>query len=1198
MAIDRELKILLVEDSRITRVMEKKVLKELGFNNIIEAADGREAVRILMETEDIRLIISDWNMPNMDGYEFLKWVRSDDEFLNIPFLMATAQAQKSQKNKAFDAGVTEIVTKPFSPNELLEAIENSIQGIKNEEVIAEKVIHKTESGKILLKVAHIQITDHIILGVLKHLIENKTFSPEHFELETKCMSSWNPVQKSLENGEIDAAFVLAPIAMDCFSYGTPIKLILFAHKNGSIFVNKKVEDSSMNLDYYFKNRIFYLPHLNSIHHMLSSIFLNEIGLNPGLTGNDDVNVYLEVVPPVTMPDFLAKNSDVSGYMVAEPLGSKAIGAGDADLTFLSGELWDSHPCCVVAMRDEVIDQESLAVQEFVDFLVKAGKYVAQNPEDSAKIAVKFLDPEKKLGLKSEILTKVLTAPQGIKTDDLYPVKQDLDIIQKYLSENRNVMKPVDLEKFVYTKFADNACKIDTKKEYKNPDFKANAEKIIKKLKKNINVKSLKKPVKKQKTEDLTPATKEISPEKKKEKSISIESSIRVSVTLLDSLMNLAGELVLSRNQLVRAISAREVQVIDIAKQRIDIVTSELQEAIMQTRMQPIGKIFDKYPRVVRDLAKTLGKKVKLVVEGKDVELDKSILEGLNDPLTHMIRNSIDHGIETPKKRLDSNKNDTGTLYLKAFHEAGQIMIEIVDDGKGIDGNFLCQKAISKEIITKEQSLTMSDKEKINLIFHPGFSTAEKVSDVSGRGVGMDVVKSNLDKLGGIVDVHSEVGKGTTVSIKLPLTLAIIPSLLVSSGTEKFAIPQVNLDELLRIPYNQIKKRIEVVGEAKVVRLRDELLPIIDLAQTIGIEKSKRDKGAVNIAVVSAGNSKYGLVVDTLHDSEEIVVKPLGRHISKCKEYAGATILGDGKVALILDVSNLSRKSLTNISERLIEENVSEKTHKKIRDIESFLTFRSAQDEQFAVPLNMVARIERIKKSDMEKIGNRNVIQFMDGSIPLFTMHEVANVKPIEDTNRYIIIVFNISGKEFGLLATGPLDSLDLEVNVDERVFKQPGIIGSMIVKKTTTLIVDIYGFIETIQPQWLETDKKIESAETVLLVEDTPFFRKQMASFLKDEGLKVIIAEDGIEALDSLNENYEKISIIITDIEMPNMNGFELTRKIKSNSKFKHLPVIAVTSLSEEKHKIEGLKAGIDDYQLKLDRDRLLKSIQNYLNKN
>jgi len=451
-------------------------------------------------------------------------------------------------------------------------------------------------------------------------------------------------------------------------------------------------------------------------------------------------------------------------------------------------------------------------------------------------------------------------------------------------------------------------------------------------------------------------------------------SLRVNVGLLDSLMTLAGELVLGRNQLLQSMSSDDQRALELAGQRVNMITSELQEAIMLTRMQPIGNIFNKFSRIVRDLSNDLGKETSLTIEGKDVELDKTIVEGLNDPLTHLIRNAVDHGIETPDFRRKQGKDPVGRIYLKAYHEAGQINIEIIDDGNGMDGDRIAPKAVSKGLIREEQIRAMSPKEKMNLIFLPGFSMADEVSEVSGRGVGMDVVKTNLDRLGGLVDIDSKPGKGSTIHIKLPLTLAIIPSLLVSEGKERYAIPQVNVRELLRIPASQVKNRIERVGNAEVVRLREKLLPLLNLADVLGIgctyldpadeeEKADRRKGifdrrsrksalstqdakstgqgessdeqpatdiredlrdgtdrryhaqsSVNIVVASAGAFQYGLVVDELHDSEEIVVKPLGRQLKRCKGYAGATILGDGRVALILDVGNLAQMAeLTSVS---------------------------------------------------------------------------------------------------------------------------------------------------------------------------------------------------------------------------------------------------------------------------------------------
>lgn len=605
----------------------------------------------------------------------------------------------------------------------------------------------------------------------------------------------------------------------------------------------------------------------------------------------------------------------------------------------------------------------------------------------------------------------------------------------------------------------------------------------------------------------------------------MDTTIRVHVSLLDSLMNLAGELVLSRNQLLQTIGSSDHGNIEVVGQRIDTITSELQEAIMLTRMQPTANIFDKFPRVIRDLSRDLGKKIDFEILGKDVELDKTIIEEIGDPLTHLIRNSVIHGIETTSDREEQGKPETGKIILRAFHEAGQVGIEISDDGKGLDGDALAETAILKGLLSSEQAQSMSMKEKINLIFLPGFSTAPEVTDVSGRGVGMDVVKTNLDKLGGNIDIVSEVGKGTIISIKLPLTLAIIPCQIIMTGGERYAIPQVNLEELLRIPASQVKERIECVGDAQVVRLRGHLLPLIRLADVIGSKRTyvdphgggirsdrrqmvadRRGKispshnsgpdniqeissskdpdhaarsasdrrisptSALNIVVVSTGAMKYGLIVDQLQDSEEIVIKPLGIHLQNCKGYAGATIMGDGKIALILDVSNLARMAkLTSVdgSNRASEvATVAEKAISASIKRQSLLVFRSSEQEQLAVNLNQVERIEKIEYSQIEALGNKRVMQYRSGSLPLICMDDVAMVQPLAERDDLLVIVFSYGSKTVGLLAIGPIDALEIDVDIDFVTLKQTGIEGASIINGHTTMLVNVDELIGTLFPEW------------------------------------------------------------------------------------------------------------------------------------
>ncbi len=752
----------------------------------------------------------------------------------------------------------------------------------------------------------------------------------------------------------------------------------------------------------------------------------------------------------------------------------------------------------------------------------------------------------------------------------------------------------------------------------------------------------------------TVKAKKITPQKVAVSTTKPQTSLRVNVSLLDTLMNLAGELVLSRNQLLQGINSSNTKAADRSSQRIDMITSELQEAIMRTRMQPIGSILTKFTRIVRDLSQQLGKTIDLVIEGKDVELDKTILESINDPLTHLVRNSVDHGIEMPEIREQMGKEPTGKIVLKAYHDAGQVNIVIIDDGKGLDPDKMAVSAVEKGLLTEQQVDEMTDKQKTELIMLPGFSTAKEVTDVSGRGVGMDVVTTNIETLGGIIDLDSKPGKSTTIQIKLPLTLAIIPCQITSMGNERYAVPQVNLNELLRIPASKVKEKIEKVGDADVVRLRGELLPLLDLSKMLGIERTYNDpekneaclnrreniadrrsrqhninedglivetsgekekhqkreedrryhaQSAINITVVSAGVFKYGLIVDHLYDSEEIVVKPVGRHLNKCKAYAGATIMGDGKVALILDILNLAQMAeLSAIAEagQIVKE--AEDAKEVGKDRAALLIFKNGETEHFAAPLNIVERIERIKTSSIEQLGDRKVVQYRGGALPLYELSQVADFTELPEREQQEVIVFKIKDRELGLMVTPPVDALEVVLDVDEDTLKQQAISGSMIINEHTTLLVDIFEMMKILNPDWFQEEAKVAQTmakagkKTLLFAEDSAFFRNQVKTFMEDDGFTVLEAEDGRIAWELLKERIDNIDLVVTDLEMPNMDGFELTQKIKADAKYSHLDVIALTSLASNAHIEKGKKAGIDEYEIKLDREKLMKVIRKYLN--
>ncbi len=722
-------------------------------------------------------------------------------------------------------------------------------------------------------------------------------------------------------------------------------------------------------------------------------------------------------------------------------------------------------------------------------------------------------------------------------------------------------------------------------------------------------------------------------------SVAASSTLRVNVKSLDRLMTLAGELVLARNQLLQKVAGKNNAEILVSSQGLSMIISELQEAVMSTRMQPLSIVFGKFQRVVRDLAQDLCKEIRLEIDGEDVELDKAVIESIGDPLTHLVRNSVDHGIEMPETREKLGKPRQAVVKLHAYHEAGKVVIEVSDNGRGIDTDAIRERAASLKLVDPQHLTRMTEKELINLIFLPGFSTAKKITDISGRGVGMDVVKTNFTKLGGVIDIDTRRGQGTSIRVKLPLTLAIIPSLMVSVGEETYAIPQVNLVELVRIPAKEVRNRIERIGEALVMRLRGHLLPLLKLSQVLGIDKTtyvdpltgsakperrervddrrgpperetpeekERRRGtdrryhsnsAVNIAVLSAGTFQYGLLVDHLHESEEIVVKPLGRHFKDCACYAGATILGNGRVSLILDVVGVTHyMNLSDVStsDRTREEE--SRTRQKLRDAQSLLLFRVAENEQFAVPLALISRLEVIPRASIEELGGRRAVQYRGGSLPLVDLGDVSKVHPLPDQDTYFVIVYEVGGKEVGLVVSQIVDIVESSVEFDETTFKQSGIIGSTILSSHTTLLVDLFEVVRMTLPSWIKTPTLPSSVKTkkILVTDDSKFYRKQISGFIRECGLEVIEATNGDEAL-AILETTPGISMVLTDVEMPVMNGLELTRRIRSHPGLRHLPVIAITSLSGEESFKRGKDAGVDSYIVKLDREKILTDVEKFL---
>lgn len=497
-----------------------------------------------------------------------------------------------------------------------------------------------------------------------------------------------------------------------------------------------------------------------------------------------------------------------------------------------------------------------------------------------------------------------------------------------------------------------------------------------------------------------------------------DSTIRLDVSVLDELMNLVGELVLARNSLVRSIASTEDRSLMADSQRIDLVTSELQARVLRTRMRPIRTVWGKLPRLVREVSLTCGKTVLLDLDGEDTELDKSVVEAIKDPLTHCVRNAVDHGIETPAERLEVGKRAEGRLSLKASHENGQVVIQIKDDGRGIDVNKIRAKALSKGVHSEEALNRMSEREILDLIFAPGFSTAEKVTEVSGRGVGMDVVRTNIERIGGSVTLSTVLGEGSTFTFMIPLTLAIIPALLVTVGTHRYAIPQTSLVELVRLTGDDVDTSIEDMHGVAVHRLRGRLLPIVDAAATLGVVHAppKPGRRRLQIAVLQADGREFGLVVDDVHGTEEIVVKPVGPHFSGIGCFAGATILGDGVVSLIVDVAGVAdRAGVDNVT---IDDGTIDVDDAVVSDnTVQYVIVSMADGQKYAVPLDRVARLEKFTRDRVEEVAGNRVVQYRDGLLPLTTIGGWYD----GSTRPVVTAVLNTSLGEIGLVVDRVLD---------------------------------------------------------------------------------------------------------------------------------------------------------------------------------
>jgi two-component system, chemotaxis family, sensor kinase CheA len=669
-----------------------------------------------------------------------------------------------------------------------------------------------------------------------------------------------------------------------------------------------------------------------------------------------------------------------------------------------------------------------------------------------------------------------------------------------------------------------------------------------------------------------------------------DSNIRVGVGLLDKLMDLVGELVLTRNQILQFNTEREDAALNATSQRLNLITTELQEGVMKTRMQPIGMVWNKLPRVVRDMAVALGKQIRVEMDGAETELDRTIIEAIKDPLVHLVRNSCDHGIESPGARSLAGKPPEGRLTLRAYHEGGQVNIEIGDDGAGIDLARVKQKAIEKGLLRPEQAGKLSEREALNLIFLPGFSTVQTVTNVSGRGVGMDVVKSHIEKIGGVVDVFSRPGEGATVKLKIPLTLAIIPGLVITSGGERFVIPQVSLLELIRLEGDSSEKRIEHVHGTPVYRRRGSLLPIAYLNQVLGLKSADRAE-AVSMVVLQAEDRQFGLVVDGINDTQEIVVKPLGKQLKGLTVYAGATIMGDGRVALILDVLGIGQRSGVLSESREQARGAAEQKKQAGIEQQRLLLFRSGSFERLAVPLSLVARLEEFPQSSIEHASGCQVVQYRNRILPLVSLRAVLEPgapEPDQAPDPVQVVVFNDGDRSVGMLVDQILDVAEEAVTVRQKSSRK-GLLGSAVVGKRVTDFLDLNYVLHTATEHWFQGMGGPANGKRILVAEGSAFSRGLIRSGLDMAGYLVLEAANVDEAIRWLEQ--QPVDAVLAALDLPPNGSSALLTAMRRRPEWEGISVLALAASAEQVRAQAGRPMDFQNCQMKFDREAMLESV-------
>ncbi len=665
-------------------------------------------------------------------------------------------------------------------------------------------------------------------------------------------------------------------------------------------------------------------------------------------------------------------------------------------------------------------------------------------------------------------------------------------------------------------------------------------------------------------------------------------SIRVTVDTLEHLMTMVSELVLTRNQLLEIVRRHEDSEFKTPLQRLSNVTAELQEGVMKTRMQPIGNAWQKFPRIVRDLSNELGKQIDLEMLGAETELDRQVLDLIKDPLTHMVRNSADHGLETTEQRRTAGKPPNGRIRLSAYHEGGYIIIQMADDGRGLDTGRIKAKALAQGLVSEADLAKMSESQIQRFIFAPGFSTAAQITSVSGRGVGMDVVRNNIDQIGGTIDVKSVAGVGLNFTIKIPLTLAIVAALIVEAGGERFAIPQLSVIELVRARHGS-EHRIERIKDTTVLRLRDKLLPLARLSDLLGGD-AVGDVESGFIVVTQVGGQTFGIVVDKVFHTEEIVVKPMSSKLRHIAMFSGNTILGDGSVIMIID-PNGAAQTLGKFAASQLDAQSAVQTTPDVTagQSTSLLLFRAGSTQLKAVPLSLITRLEEIDARKIELSNGRHMVQYRGHLMPLITLNESVNVK---GEGAQSLLVFSDGSRSMALVVDEIVDIVEEHLDI-QVASGDAGIIGSAIIKGQATEIIDIGHFLPQAFADWFRRKDQTQrpKARSVLLIDDSPFFRDMLTPVLQAAGYAVTVTGSAHEALALLSEG-RVFDVAVTDTEMPDMDGFEFATAVRADARTADLPIIALSSVVSAEAIERGRRAGFHDYVAKFDRQGLIAALK------